>query len=64
MGKDENSGVYTKREIPVHHKQNEADQIMETEEQREKRQAIYNTWWGISVKEKISVVTGKLKPIK
>jgi hypothetical protein len=37
MGKDENSGVYTKREIPVHHKQNEADQIMETEEQRTMR---------------------------
>jgi hypothetical protein len=37
---------------------------METKEQREKRLAIYNIWWGISVKEKISVVTGKLKTIK
>lgn len=37
---------------------------METKEQREKRQAIYNTWWGISVKEKISTITNKLKPIK
>jgi hypothetical protein len=37
MGKDENSGVYTKREIPGHHKQNEANQIMETEEQRARR---------------------------
>jgi hypothetical protein len=37
MGKDENSGVYTKREIPGHHKQNKANQIMETEEQRKRR---------------------------
>jgi len=37
MGKDENSGVYTKREIPGHHKQNEANQIMETEKQRQRR---------------------------
>jgi len=37
MGKDENSGVYTKRESPVHHKQNESNQIMETEEQRKRR---------------------------
>jgi len=37
---------------------------METKEQREKRQAIYNIWWGISVKEKISTITNKLKPIK
>ena len=37
---------------------------METKEQRGKRLAIYNTWWGISVKEKISTITNKLKPIK
>jgi hypothetical protein len=42
MGKDENSGVYTKREIPGHHKQNKADQIMETEEQRARR--LGSTW--------------------
>jgi hypothetical protein len=42
MGKDENSGVYTKREIPGHHKQNKANQIMETEEQRARR--LGSTW--------------------
>jgi hypothetical protein len=37
MGKDEVSGVRTERQSPGHHKQNEADQIMETKEQREQR---------------------------
>ena len=37
MGKDENPGVRTEGEGPGHHKQNEADQIMETKEQREQR---------------------------
>jgi hypothetical protein len=37
---------------------------METKEQRASYETIYKIRWGISVKEKISVVTGKLKPIK
>jgi hypothetical protein len=37
---------------------------METKDQRASYETIYNIRWGISVKEKISVVTGKLKKIK
>jgi hypothetical protein len=37
---------------------------METKDQRASYETIYKIRWGISVKEKISTITNKLKPIK